>query len=129
MKQCPKCRTNYADDTLRFCLEDGTPLVASVEQETVIRPGERESYVTEQLPSNITQGNDPMRVNIPQSDRSTRPINVHKVESDFPWTKFVVAGLAIGLIVVVAVPCDNALDDCQPDAGPFIIDGRRKETP
>ena len=102
MKQCRKCRTNYADDTLRFCLEDGTPLVTSVEQERVIRPGERESYVTEQLPSNITQGNDPMRVDIPQSDRSTRPINVHKVESDFPWTKFVVAGLAIGLIVVVA---------------------------
>lgn len=26
MKICPKCHTNYADDTLSFCLEDGTPL-------------------------------------------------------------------------------------------------------
>jgi len=26
MKQCPKCKRNYNDDSLRFCLEDGTPL-------------------------------------------------------------------------------------------------------
>jgi hypothetical protein len=26
MKQCPKCGTSYADDTLRYCLEDGEPL-------------------------------------------------------------------------------------------------------
>ncbi len=26
MKQCPKCKRNYDDDSLRFCLEDGTPL-------------------------------------------------------------------------------------------------------
>ena len=29
MKRCPQCSREYADDTLRFCLEDGTPLVAS----------------------------------------------------------------------------------------------------
>jgi SnoaL-like domain len=28
MKRCPTCRRTYADDTLRFCLEDGTPLDA-----------------------------------------------------------------------------------------------------
>ncbi|MDQ3818540.1 MAG: nuclear transport factor 2 family protein [Acidobacteriota bacterium] len=27
MKLCPTCRRTYADETLRFCLEDGTPLV------------------------------------------------------------------------------------------------------
>lgn|GEM_PF-837229 len=26
MKRCPTCRRTYADDTLKFCLEDGTPL-------------------------------------------------------------------------------------------------------
>ena len=31
MKLCPKCRTNYSDDTLNFCLEDGTPLVSRAE--------------------------------------------------------------------------------------------------
>ncbi len=27
MKRCPECRRDYTDDTLNFCLEDGTPLV------------------------------------------------------------------------------------------------------
>ena len=54
MKQCPKCRTNYADDTLRFCLEDGTPLIDLGEDPTVVRPGNRESYDTEILPANNT---------------------------------------------------------------------------
>src|SRR2546421_4597608 len=26
MKRCPKCQRSYNDDTLRFCLEDGTSL-------------------------------------------------------------------------------------------------------
>src|SRR2546421_10411881 len=26
MKRCPQCNREYSDDTLRFCLEDGTPL-------------------------------------------------------------------------------------------------------
>ena len=28
MKRCPKCNRQYKDDTLRFCLDDGTPLSA-----------------------------------------------------------------------------------------------------
>jgi ketosteroid isomerase-like protein len=28
MKRCPKCQSTYTDDTLRFCLQDGTPLVS-----------------------------------------------------------------------------------------------------
>ena len=27
MKRCPQCRRDYFDDTLSFCLEDGTPLI------------------------------------------------------------------------------------------------------
>lgn len=27
MKHCPSCKTNYADDTLQFCLQDGTQLI------------------------------------------------------------------------------------------------------
>lgn len=30
MKRCPECRRDYTDDTLSFCLEDGTPLVYGV---------------------------------------------------------------------------------------------------
>ncbi len=36
MKQCPNCQKEYSDDTLRFCLQDGTPLIvpAATEAET-----------------------------------------------------------------------------------------------
>jgi hypothetical protein len=33
MKRCPKCNRQYNDDSLRFCLEDGSPLVAAMRQE------------------------------------------------------------------------------------------------
>jgi hypothetical protein len=36
MKFCPTCRTNYSDNNLQFCLQDGTQLVAD-EPETVMR--------------------------------------------------------------------------------------------
>jgi hypothetical protein len=49
MKHCPSCKTNYADDTLQFCLQDGTQLqelpdtqtptvvFSDIEAETVVR--------------------------------------------------------------------------------------------
>ncbi|CAN5727750.1 hypothetical protein BH24ACI2_BH24ACI2_13080 [soil metagenome] len=56
MKYCPSCQTSYTDDTLKFCLQDGTPLVevsnsraqiptiafGEGEAETVISPKSRE---------------------------------------------------------------------------------------
>lgn len=43
MKNCPSCRTEYADDTLKFCLQDGTRLSdgfddSPTESETVVSP-------------------------------------------------------------------------------------------
>jgi hypothetical protein len=29
MKKCPQCGTQYSDDSLSFCLQDGTPLIGS----------------------------------------------------------------------------------------------------
>ena len=38
MKQCPSCRTTYTDETLRFCLADGSVLDAvDAEQSTLVR--------------------------------------------------------------------------------------------
>ena len=34
MKQCPNCQTTYTDDTLKFCLQDGTLLTNVVNSET-----------------------------------------------------------------------------------------------
>lgn len=46
MKVCPNCRTEYTDDALQYCLEDGTPLVDlskksvefNTESETLVSP-------------------------------------------------------------------------------------------
>lgn len=55
MKYCPSCQTTYTDDSLQFCLEDGTrllsysseisqmPTVAFVEKETVVRQNQTPS--------------------------------------------------------------------------------------
>lgn len=48
MKQCPNCKTQYTDDTLQFCLQDGTPLV------TVPAGGHADE--TETVISNRTRG-------------------------------------------------------------------------
>ena len=34
MKQCPNCQTRYTDDTLKFCLQDGTPLISPANAQT-----------------------------------------------------------------------------------------------
>jgi hypothetical protein len=34
MRICPTCRTQYTDDTLRFCLQDGATLVEQLESDT-----------------------------------------------------------------------------------------------
>src|SRR2546430_3255679 len=33
MKRCPKCNRRYTDETLRFCLEDGSPLFSAHDSE------------------------------------------------------------------------------------------------
>jgi hypothetical protein len=42
MKYCPNCQTQYTDDSLQFCLQDGTPL-AGVSNQNVSTDYEAES--------------------------------------------------------------------------------------
>ncbi|CAN5390527.1 hypothetical protein BH20ACI2_BH20ACI2_17290 [soil metagenome] len=46
MKSCPACLTQYTDDTLKYCLQDGTPLVTGFQSDvpTVVL-GETETLV------------------------------------------------------------------------------------
>ena len=87
MKQCPSCRTTYTDETLLYCLADGTPLEAVLdEQPTVIRPA----------------AGGPVRVDIPQ--QQTQPVFVPTPtqQTSGGGLKFVVAGL-VGLILLLLV--------------------------
>ncbi len=60
MKQCPVCKTNYADDTQMFCLNDGAGLIAIQNEEATMIF----SPVSNQL-------NDPVRINIPSASDPT----------------------------------------------------------
>ena len=37
MKQCPTCSRTYADDTLRFCLDDGSALISGFDPQATLR--------------------------------------------------------------------------------------------
>jgi hypothetical protein len=54
MKQCPACQSQYTDDTLQFCLQDGSPLqyVAGSQSKTIAF-GEQETVVTNRASSQI----------------------------------------------------------------------------
>lgn len=46
MKVCPQCKAQYVDDTLSFCLQDGTPLVSGPQADTpTVIMGETETFV------------------------------------------------------------------------------------
>lgn len=98
MKTCPKCSTQYADDTLSFCLNDGTPLAGAAadtptdvfnESETVVR-GAGQS------------GSDW------QQSQATHYIPQQQVSQPSPTsggksTMVMVATAALGLLVLVGV--------------------------
>ncbi len=52
MKHCPKCSRYYADETLQYCLEDGTPLNLQ-SYETNDLSGEQETIVLSKTPDKI----------------------------------------------------------------------------
>ena len=59
MKICPNCQTRYTDDTLQFCLQDGTPLIVADENQssapTVVFDGETETVVKNRPPADNIQ--------------------------------------------------------------------------
>ena len=64
MKQCPTCKTTYTDETLRFCLADGAPLVdLAAEQPTIVQAGSGSSADK----TVAMHAGERMRVDVPQS--------------------------------------------------------------
>jgi hypothetical protein len=104
VKRCPTCKRTFDDDTLSFCLEDGTPLVREAgpradSQETLVSPSPsvpapgsemRTTQPYSQLPG--TPAINAARINVPVIPRTQRRI--------WPW---IVAILAILLVMIGAV--------------------------
>src|SRR5215207_3936069 len=92
MKRCPECRRDYYDDSLLYCLDDGTALL--------------EGPSTGDTPTAILSGGD-------DSDAATRPFisSAGKTEIQRPMSsaEYLVSGArnnkavaAIALVVIVA---------------------------
>jgi hypothetical protein len=63
MKQCPNCKSTYTDETLKFCLADGTNLVSLTDAEKTFAMSNDETI--EMFSAKPTK---PVRVNIQKDD-------------------------------------------------------------
>ena len=108
MKHCPTCKRAFDDDTLSFCLEDGTPLVADVStpdsQETLVSPrgpamgsesgsGMAPTQSYSQLPGKATVSASPYQ--------STAAPSAPKRKT-WPWVIGILAILSILVVAIVA---------------------------
>ena len=104
MKECPKCGTSYTDDTLSFCLSDGTPL-----------PDNIQNAKTEILPSGLLnfETNDSLSTQTKVSShtteetivRSAQANNRHSVSpfwilATFGLLGIVLAGFVVGWLFI-----------------------------
>jgi len=98
MKQCPKCKHEYDDDSLRFCLEDGTPLARPD-----VSPKSAE-------PTAVLPGNEPPLTTIAQPARPDVPlpatVRAHKTTNENPAATSRPAGtvrIVIGVLFVISL--------------------------
>ena len=94
MKQCPKCKRKYDDDSLRFCLEDGTPLFDARDSEapaTEILPRSSPTLKSSGPTVPSFRGSDP----VPASERTAQSGN--------PVLTGGVIAIALLLLVLVGI--------------------------
>ena len=100
MKHCPTCKRAFDDDTLSFCLEDGTPLVA----DSGLRPDSQETLVSprgpimgsesgSQLPGKSTVSASPYHAPAPPYAPKRKT---------WPWVIGILAILSILTVAIVA---------------------------
>jgi hypothetical protein len=98
MKICPTCQNRYTDDTLKFCLQDGTPLIIENEEtsaptvvinepETVVKP--RSSNQSQFDLQNQTQTGYETNQDFVQPEESS---NIFKIVSLTVLTMLVILG-------------------------------------
>jgi hypothetical protein len=118
MKKCPVCKTTYTDDSLRFCLADGTSLFSPADEPETVRMSSRQN---------------PLRVDISQdtipSNSLPPPQNQSKAKSVVPFIIAAIAGLLlIGIAGIAALiiinpfgktetpPVSNTTNNLKPTA-------------
>ena len=111
MKRCPTCKRTFDDETLSFCLDDGTPLVLDAadradSQETLVSPSPslpRPETSNTPLPTQI-YGQLPGKATVAVSQFNVPPAQAYtpqpKQRRTWPW---VVGILAIVFVVISGI--------------------------
>lgn len=116
MKFCPNCQTTYTDNTLRFCLQDGTqladvpdastdmPTVAFNEPETIVTPKPPQQVVRINLPQpqNQERVEEPQIIEQPRIVEQPRVVAPH-VETRKSNTALTVLATILGMLVLFGI--------------------------
>jgi hypothetical protein len=114
MKSCPTCKRSFEDDSLAYCLDDGTPLTAEVSarpdsQETIVTPAPPDVSRRDLPPTQYAQLGGKATVSASAGDFPSLPSYSAPPPKRRVWP-WVVGGLAafflIGIVIaaVVAIP-------------------------
>jgi len=135
MKRCPTCNRTFEDETLSFCLEDGTPLIRDSvsradSQETLVTPspsvlpppasgGMAATQPYRQLPGNAAPNT---QFNVPVAPGYVEPAKARRI---WPWIVGILALLFLVIAVVVmaiVIPpmlrASNSNNDNRPQPTP-----------
>ena len=94
MKTCPTCNTRYDDNSLNYCLNDGTELgpaeVSGATEETVVLDSS-----TYSAQPTISMAPQPTRIAEPVSYAVSPPAGVHTRSRSWVWALLVLGGLIL----------------------------------
>ena len=115
MKICPQCRTTYDDETLNFCLEDGTMLTAAESTQpppaTVVIPDPRSSVISEPRDTDQPELTTTPRQDLPSQKGSKAWIGVLGI---ILGLGVLCGGGFIGLVAIGALTDESDSDDPPP---------------
>ena len=94
MKRCPKCQRAYEDDTLRFCLEDGSPLFDARDSE---------APATEILPARAAPTLKSTSPTVPSYQAAAEPPRETIGRSSNPVLTVAVIAIVVLLFALVAI--------------------------
>ena len=145
MKRCPTCNRSFDDDTLSFCLEDGTPLVRDStsradSQETLVSPSPsappQENSALPLLPGyDHLSGKATISASQFQAPGPQSYVPAPKQSRKWPWVVGILAivFMVIGGIVIAAVVIPpmlrNAGNDNKPQPTPTSSEWTATPTP
>src|SRR5437764_11348683 len=115
MKSCPTCQRVYKDETIHFCLEDGTPLVTTSASSsdpgaTLVIPAARvtDQAATEVLTEKTVPPTQPALAAPRQPDAPMHAAPAERKRNALPWILGAAVVLGLSAIAVAWIVTSSA---------------------